>query len=113
MIDKNGRVKIPCNFAVLEKGEQYQRIIFQQTSQGEFAAVRDYETNKYGIINRQGKYSMPPTEIHTIYWYSDIQCFGYRTDENKLVTFDAYNELKCELPNIGGSHFLTIDLSRR
>ncbi len=90
MVDKDGKMKIPCKFAVLEEGEQYQRIIFNQTAQGEFAAVCDYETNKYGIIDRQGNYTMQSAEKHTIYWYTDIQCFGYRTDDGKLVTFDAY-----------------------
>lgn len=92
MIDKDGNVKLPCKFAVLEEGEQYQRIIFHQTAQGEFAAVCDYETKKYGIIDRQGNYTMQSAEKHTIYWYPDIQCFGYRTDDGKLVTFDAYGK---------------------
>ncbi len=92
MVDKDGKMKIPCNFAVLEKGEQYQRIIFHQTAQGEFAAVCDYETEKYGIIDRSGNYTMQPTETHTILWYTDIECFGYRADDGKLVTFDAYGK---------------------
>ncbi len=86
MIDKDGNVKLPCKFAVTKI---YQRIVFYQTPWGEFAQVRDDKTKKYGIIDRQGNYTMQPTETHTILWYTDIECFGYRTEDGKLVTFDA------------------------
>ncbi len=89
MIDKDGNVKLPCKFAVTKI---YQRIIFYQTPWGEFAQVCDDKTKKYGIIDRQGNYTMQPTETHTILWYTDIECFGYRTEDGKLVTFDAYGK---------------------
>ncbi len=89
MVDKNGNVKIPCKFAPTKI---YQRIIFYDTPQGEFAQVCDSKTKKYGIIDRSGNYSMKPTESNPIIWYTDLLCFGYRTETGKLVTFDAYGK---------------------
>lgn len=91
MVDRNGNIKIPCKF---EPTSQYQRIIFYQTPKGEFAQVRDADTKKYGIIDRQGDYTMQPTETHPIIWYNDLKCFGYRTDDGRLVTFDAYGKIE-------------------
>ncbi len=87
MIDLDGNVKIPCKF---KPTPDYQRIIFFQTPWGEFAQVCDASVNKYGIIDRNGNYTMQPTETRTITWYYDIECFGYRTDDGQLITFDPY-----------------------
>ncbi len=89
MVDKDGNVKIPCKFAATKT---YQRIVFYQTPWGEFAQVCDHATKKCGIIDRQGNYTMQPTETQPIIWYTDIQLFGYRTDDGKLVTFDPYGK---------------------
>ncbi len=89
MIDIDGRMRIPMKFLMRK---QYPRIFFYETPWGEFAQVCDAVTEKYGIIDRKGNYTMQPTETNVILWYTDVKCFGYRTEEGKLVTFDPYGK---------------------
>lgn len=89
MVDRDGRVRIPCKFAAREI---HSRIVFFGTPWGEFAPVCDGTTMLYGIIDRNGNYTMRPSVEHNILWYADVECFGYRTEEGELVTFDAYGK---------------------
>lgn len=87
MIDADGRTVIPHKFITARR---YSCICFYKTKWGELAPVRDAATSKYGIINRNGHYTMQPTQESVIVWYTDVKCFG-TTGEGRTF-FDAYGK---------------------
>ncbi len=89
MVDRDGNVKIPFRFS---RTKQYQCIRFYETPWGEFAQVFDPDTELYGIIDRQGNYTLAPSHEQPIIWYTDILRFGYRTSDGTLITFDPYGQ---------------------
>lgn len=86
MIDADGHVVIPFKF----RSGSYNCIVFFKTSWGEFAPVHDVATGKYGIIGRDGNYSLRPESDNKIVWYTDVKSFG-TTGENR-VFFDPYGK---------------------
>lgn len=83
MIDADGQTVIPFKFRM----RGYNCIAFFKTEWGELAPVCDFKTNKYGIIDRSGNYTMQPTSSEKIVWYTDVKCFGTTGDER--IFFDA------------------------
>lgn len=86
MVDANGREVIPAKFASRE-GEQ---IVFLHTPWGEYASVRDRASKKYGIIDRSGNYTLPPTYNDVILWNEERRCFYVYDGVAKRSTYFDY-----------------------
>lgn len=84
MIDRDGRMVIPFRFST---HHDRTAIVFYKTRWGEFAPVYDRKTNKEGIIDRSGNYTLKPTHF-SIVFYTDLQCFG--TQGKDRIFFDPY-----------------------
>ena len=87
MIDADGREVIPCKFVPHSSG--YDKVWFHPTPQGEFAPVQEKASGKYGIIDRSGNYTLPPTYDGIIRYDAGRQCFEYFSwGDKKRIYFD-------------------------
>lgn len=87
MIDANGREVIPCKFVPHSSG--YDLLVFRKTPWGEYAPVQEDASRKYGIIDRSGNYTLPPTYDGIIHYEGDLQCFSYfNSAKTERIYFD-------------------------
>lgn len=71
MIDSTGVVRIPVSFARTYRSQ----IVFVKTAKGEFAAVQDAKTRKWGLIDREGNWYKQPFSAGELEWDPDRRCF--------------------------------------
>lgn len=87
MIDGDGREVIPCRFVTHTSG--YDKIVFHITPWGEYAPVQEQEGGKYGIIDRNGNYTLPLTYDRIIRYDYDRECFSsFQSATAGTVYFD-------------------------
>ena len=87
MIDSDGREVIPCRFVTHTSG--YDKIVFHITPWGEYAPVQEQEGGKYGIIDRNGNYTLPLTYDRIIRYDYDRECFSsFDSEKTEHIYFD-------------------------
>lgn len=87
LIDGDGREVIPCRFVTHTSG--YDKIVFHITPWGEYAPVQEQKGGKYGIIDRNGNYTLPLSRDRIIRYDYDRECFSsFQSATAGTVYFD-------------------------